>query len=412
MRDGTGALMANSLLTLNAITREAIRLFVNTNAFVRNLDRQYDGSFAVSGAKIGTQLRIRLPNDYTVASGAAASVQDTQEQSTTLTVADQRHVDVAFNSVDRTMSLDDYAERVIAPMMNNLVGKIASKIMKDSQGGVCNLTQNVDGANNPLSPILDTYLDADAILDNNSAPSLDRFIVNDPKTNARMVGSLAGLFNPSQTISEQFRSGQMKNAIGADWLKDQTVVKHTSGAYASDATVAGANQTGLVVACSALGAALNVGDIITLAGVNAVNRVTKDDIGELRQFCITVAAPINAVTLNVYPAITPPVNGNDVQYETVSASPANGAAILMVTKNSTTYRQSLMFAPEAITMVTADLELPDGVSEQARDMFDGISMRMVTQYNIATDQKITRTDVLFGDLYIRPEWICVIVDKV
>ncbi len=405
--------MANSLLTLNAITREAIRLFINTNAFIRNLDRQYDDQFAVAGAKIGTTLRIRLPNDYTVRSGAAAQVQDTQEQSTTLTVADQRGVDVAFNSVERTMQMDDYAERVIAPMMNNLVGKIATVIMGASEGGVANLVQNVDGSNNPLTPTSETFLTAGAMLDDNSAPGLERMMLLDPWTTARAVSGLSGLFNPQVKISEQYRSGQMSSdTLGFDFLKDQTVIKHTAGSYDSLATVNGANQTGIALTVSAINGTLALGDMITIANVNAVNRVTKETTGMSRQFCLTMAAASGATSLSIYPAITPPVGGDDVQYQTVDSAPADGALVSLVTKASTTYRKSIAFAPEAVTMVTADLELPDGVSEQARDQYDGISMRMVTQYNIGTDQKITRTDVLFGQLFIRPEWCCTVVDKV
>jgi len=79
--------MANTLLTIDMITREAVRLFVNANNFIQNINRQYDSEFAKTGAKIGQTLRIRLPNDYTVRTGAAISVQDTAEQSTTITVA-------------------------------------------------------------------------------------------------------------------------------------------------------------------------------------------------------------------------------------------------------------------------------------------------------------------------------------
>lgn len=79
--------MANTLLTINMITREAVRLWKNTNAFMRNLDTQYDDQYARTGAKIGSQLRIRLPWDPTVRHGAAASFQDVAQQFTTLTMA-------------------------------------------------------------------------------------------------------------------------------------------------------------------------------------------------------------------------------------------------------------------------------------------------------------------------------------
>src|SRR5579863_1691299 len=144
--------MANSLLTINMITREAVRLWKNSNAFIQNVDMQYDDSFAVSGAKIGSTLRIRLPNDFVVTTGPAASVQDTAEQSTTLVLATQKHVDVSYSSVDRTMSLDDFSRRILAPMVNNLAGAVAADVMGGSEGGVCNFVANVDGSNNVLSP--------------------------------------------------------------------------------------------------------------------------------------------------------------------------------------------------------------------------------------------------------------------
>src|SRR5690349_13377326 len=95
----------NTLLTLSMITRSAIKLFTNTNFFIQNIDRQYDDQFGNEGAMIGAQLRIRLPNDYVPTDGPALSLQDTIEQQTVLTVSYQRHIDVAFTSAERTLSL-------------------------------------------------------------------------------------------------------------------------------------------------------------------------------------------------------------------------------------------------------------------------------------------------------------------
>lgn len=177
---------------------------------------QYDDSFAKTGAKIGTSLRIRLPNDYTVRTGPAANVQDTAEQSTTMVLATQKGVDVSFSSVDRTMSLDDYSERVLAPAINNLAGAIAADVMSGSEGGVCNLVANLDGSSNIISPTAATYLNAGASLNTNSAPLGERKVVNDPFTEARVVSSLAGLFNPVADIARQYKTGMMQQALGFD----------------------------------------------------------------------------------------------------------------------------------------------------------------------------------------------------
>jgi hypothetical protein len=157
---------------------------------------------------------------------------------------------------------------------------------------------------------------------------------------------------------------------------------------------------------SALNGPLKKGDVISFAGVNSVNRVTKQDNGVLAQFTVTADCATSATSIPIYPAMTP---GN-VPFATVTASPANSAAITVVTKASVVYRKNFAFLPEAATMVTADLELPKGVHEAHREAQDGVSMRMVTAYNVSTDQFITRLDVLYGYLWVRPEWACVVPD--
>lgn len=403
--------MSNSLLTISMITREAIELFRNSNAFIMSIDRQYDDQFARTGAKIGSQLRIRLPNDYTVRTGNAASIQDTTEQQTILPLATIKGVDVSFNGVDRTLSLDDYSKRILSPMINNLAGAVAADVMTGAEAGTANLVANFDGGGNVLTPTSSTVLQSNATLRVNSAPLNDWMMVTDPYTDARVVSSLSGLFNPSTRISEQYQSGQMKNALGFDWASDQTVIKHTTGSFTAG-TVNGANQTGTTIVTNAITGTLNVGDIITFAGVFAVNRVTKQSTGMLRQFVLTAAAANGATSLSIYPALTPAVGGVAVQYQTVTNSPANSATITLATLPGSVYRKNLAFSPDAITLATADLEIPGGVQEASRKVYDNISMRMVTAFQIGTNETITRLDILYGYCFIRPEWVCAVADAI
>ncbi len=409
----------NSLLTINMITREAVRLWKNSNEFLRNVDTQYDDSFAKTGAKIGTSLRIRLPNDFTVTTGPAASVQDTAEQSTTLVLATQKHVDVSYSSVDRTMSLDDFSKRILAPMVNNLAGAVAADVMSGVDGGVCNWVANTDATGNVLNPVAKTWLQAGAILDNQSAPVRNRKIVLDPVTQANTVASLAGLFNPVSRISEQYDSGAMGRALGFEWFMDQTVLKHTTASYTGSGspatvagTVSGSNQTGLSITTSAITGGLSVGDIITFDTCHGVNRITKQSYGSLRQFVVTAAVATGGTSISIYPALIPASGTSQVQYQTVDVSPASGQNVNVVTLSAAVYRKNFAFVPEAVTMATADLELPRGVHEAAREQFDGVAMRMVSAYNIATDQFITRLDTLYGYLYVRPEWAVAVADAI
>ncbi|HEB0720636.1 hypothetical protein FA220_03880 [Pseudomonas aeruginosa] len=397
--------MANSLLTIDMITREALRLFINSNAFLKNVDRQYDDQFARTGAKIGDTLRIRLPNDYTVRTGKTASIQDTVEQNRSLTVSTQQGVDLSFSSAERALKLDDFSDRVLRPAMNNLAGAVALSLMGNAES-VSNMIFKDNGSGGIATPDASTWLLAGAKLDNNSAPRDRRKIMLDALTQARTVSSLAGLFNPQQKISGQFSTGEMsRDTLGFDWYMDQTVLKRTNGTFTAG-TVNGAGQTGTTLTTKAITGTLNKGDVITIAGVLAVNRVTKQSTGELQQFVVTANVASGATSIPIYPAITP---GN-VAYATVTASPANGAALTLIGGAGVTFRKNLAYYPEAFTLATADLELPRGVHEASRQVYDGISMRAVTAYNVTSDDFITRLDILYGHTTLRPEWGVAVAD--
>lgn len=406
----------NSLLTIDMITSEAVRLFKNSNLFIQNMDTQYDPAFAVDGAKIGSTLRIRLPNDYVVTTGPALQLQTTTEQYTTLAVNNQFNVAVPFTSAEKTMSIDNYSEIILAPMINNLAGAVAQNVMNGAETGVCNFVSNVDGNNNIIQPTSQQFTRAGAILDNNSADPMTRRIVDSPDTDADMSVSLQGLLNPATKISAQYEAGAMKSGLGfGKWFRDQTVIVHTSGTYdnAAKSTVNGAGQTGTNIVVSALGGTLVAGDIITFDGVFAVNRVTKATQAKLRQFVVLANQAVNDLVVTIYPALTPAVGGVSVQYQTVTVSPANGAVITMATKSGEVYYKNLAYVQKAVTLATADLVMPTGaVVECARANYDGISMRILTDYLNQSDQLATRIDVLFGKLYVRPEWLCIIAGNV
>lgn len=401
---------ANSLLTISDITRESVRLFRNSNWFLRTVGRQFDSDFGRSGGKIGNQLRIRLPNDYTLRTGPTAVPQATNEQQTVLVLGTQMGVDVSFSSADRALSMDDYSQRILAPSVNTLAAGVATAVMANIEQAA-NFVQNTNASAQMISPTAGTWLQAGAILDQMGAPRNDRFVVMDPITQARTVTSLMGLFNPQVRISDQYVRGTLSvDTLGFDWGFDQTTIMHTTGAYGTAPTVAGANQTGSNLTTTALAGPLTTGDIFTIAGVFGVNRTTKTSTGQLQQFVVTNPVNGGATVIPIYPPITPPVAGNPVPFQTVTASPAAAAAITFVTPASEQYRENFAYYAEAITLATAELELPRGVHEVARETYDGISLRMVTAYAVLSDQFITRLDILFGSLMVRPEWVVKVAD--
>ena len=413
--------MANTYLTIDMITAEAVMLFKNSNLFIMNMDTQYDGQFAIDGAKIGDTLRIRLPSDFIVNSGPAMQLQDNTQQYTTLTVSSQKNIATPYSTAERTMSIDRFSELVMSPIVNNLCAVVAATIMGGADGGVCNLIANFDGNGNIATPVMDQFTGANAILDDQGANMMDRRCVQDPTTDSRTVSALAGLLNPVSEISAQFRSGMMKSGLGFDrFYRDQTVLKHTTGSFSSGGTVNGGGQTtgtaGGNITVNAITGTLNVGDIVTFTNVNSVNRLTKVSLLTPRQFVVTAAVATGATSIPVYPGLIPAVTIGGIvtnqQYQTVDNSPINGAAMTLVTLANSVYRKSLAYTQKAVTMASADLVIPrKAVEEAARVNYDGVSMRVLTDYLPQTDQLATRVDVLFGYKYIRPEWLCVIADK-
>lgn len=399
--------MANALLTTSKITREALRLFINSNAFLKNIDRQYDDQFAVAGAKIGDTLRIRLPNDYTVGTGRVITPQDTTEQQRTLTVSTQKNVAISFSSAELALSLDDFSTRILLPAMNNLAGAVAADVMTLTESASAFVFKDA-GSGVVATPDAQTWLLAGAKLDNNSAPrnSMSRKIMMDPLTQARTVSTLAGLFNSQTKLKDQYEVGQMgTDTLGFDWYMDQTIIKHVPGSFTAG-TVNGASQTGSTLVTNAITGTLNKGDVITIAGVFAVNRVTKLTTGELQQFNVTANVLNGATSIPIYPAIVVA----PAAYGTVTASPANSAVISLLAAPNTTYRKNVAYVPEAMTLATADLPLPRGVNEAARETYDGISLRMISDYDVTNDLFITRIDILYGYVALRPEWIVVVPD--
>lgn len=386
--------MANTLLTPQMITREALRVLHQKLNFIGSINRQYDNSFAKTGAKIGDSLRIRLPNEYTVRSGITMAIQDTIEQSTTLQVANVKGVDLNFTSQELTLSLDDFSTRIIKPAM----AVLAANIEADALSMGLDVYQIVNNIGNTMT--LNAAIDARTVLTNALAPTDDRTLLLTPNDNGSFVKDTKNLFQSSSEIAKQYRDGKVGIAAGFDPVYENTLLSsQTTGTAASATTytVNGANQTGTSLAITGAATTFKRGDVITL-GINRVHPETKADTGSLQQFVVTADYAGGAGNLSISPAIT-----TTTGRQNVVASPANGAAITKVGGASAVYRPSLAFHKDAFTFATADLILPEGVDWAAREVFDGISMSMVRQFQISDRSFPCRIDVLYGFRTIRPQ---------
>ncbi len=396
--------MANSILTIDMITRKALEILENNLVLTRNVNRQYDDSFAVEGAKIGSTLRIRLPDRALVTDGAALQVQDDNEQFTTLTVSTQKHIGVNFTSAELTMQLDDFADRVLKPRISQL----ASSIDADVANAYKTIGNSVGtpGTTPATSLVL---LQAQQKLNENAAVMSPRYATVNPAANAGLVEGMKGLFNPTDTVSKQFKNGMMGTGVlGFDEVNmSQSIKQFTTGTRGATGnttsaavTAEGATSIALTVAS---GVTIKAGDVFTVADCFAVNPQTRESTGSLFQFVALadVTASGTAVTVTVSA-----IYSANHALATVNALPGNSKAVVFIGAASSQYAQNLVYHKDAITFATADLLLPQGVDMAARAVHNGISLRVVRQYDINNDRMPCRIDVLYGFSTIRPQMAC------
>lgn len=391
--------MPNALLTPTMVTRKALMILHQKLNFIGSINRQYDDSFAKSGAKIGDSLKIRLPNEYTVRSGANLSTQDTNERSVTLAVSNQKGVDVTFSSAEMTLSIDDFAERILEPAM----AVLAANIEADALSMALDVYQAVNNVGNAIT--LKNALQARKALTDALAPSSNRTLLLNTQDNLDLVDGLKGLFQDSTEIARQYREGAVGRTAGFGDIYENTLLpSQTTGTAlsATTYTVNGAvtaNGSSAVTVASAGSTTFKKGDVFTVAGCNRVHPETKADTGALQQFVVTADYAGGAGSLQFAPAI---YTSGGSQNVTAGGLP-NGAALTKIGGASAVYKPSLAYHRDAFTFATADLVMPQGVDFAAREVYDGLSMRIVRQYAISTDTMPCRIDILYGYKTLRAQ---------
>ena len=391
--------MSNSILTIDMITRKALEILENSLVLTRTVNRQYDDSFAVEGAKIGSTLRIRLPDRALVTDGAALQVQDDNEQYTTLTVSSQKHIGVNFTTAELTMQLDDFAERVLKPRISQLASSIDADVANSFK--YIGNSVGTPGTTPATSLVL---LQAQQKLNENAAVMSPRYATVNPAANAALIEGMKGLFNPVSAISKQFKNGMFGEGIlGYDELNmSQSIKQFTTGSRTGTVTVSTTvtAEGSTTVVLTGLGSTVvKAGDVFTIANVYAVNPQTRESTGSLYQF-----VALADVTASTTASVTVPAMYSATQaLATVDALPVASAAVTFLGAASTQYPQNLIYHRDAITFATADLLLPQGVDMASRQVHNGISLRVVRQYDINNDRLPCRIDVLYGYSVIRPQ---------
>jgi hypothetical protein len=396
--------MANTLLTIDQITRMSLVILHQQCNFIGNINRSYDASFAKEGAKIGSTLRIRLPNEYTVSTGPTLSVQDQTELSVTLTVDSQKHVDMAFTSVDMTLDVQDFTDRFVKPSMSVLAASLESTALAMTE----DIYQTVDNLGTSIT--MRQITDVRTLLVNALTPMDDTWAaILRPQDNGDLVNANKGLFQAASEIASQYRKGKMGVTGGFTFYENTLLPTHASGTTSATASLIIATSltvsattptTSFSTTSNTLGGGTwVVGDVFTVSGLNRAHPETKSDTGELQQFVVTTAVTAtSAQTLAFAPSIYLSGARQNVIPTAVTAS-----TITKVGVPSDVYKSSIFFNPGAFTFATADLIKPNGLDMVGRQVKDGISMRILRDYDPTYDRLVTRCDVLSGNKTLRAQ---------
>lgn len=384
--------MANSLLTTDLIAREILSILRQKLTFLRRINRRYDDKFAVNGAKIGDTISIRVPTHGKIRNGRAMDAGDMVDKVVPLTIANQMGVDLVINSSDLTLTIDDLRERYLDQRISDLAAGIEAAVISQALPFTYLTVDNPDGV---LS--FEEALKANKILSDMNAPS-ERFMLTNTTGTIQVVNNVKNQFNSQNQIGRQYEDGLMFRSAGFDWYETSNMPTQTMSA-ATGYLVNGANQTGTSLIVDTGTGAFKAGDRFTIANVFSVNRSTKQSTGNLQTFVVTADKAAGAGTLSIQPEILGPGNDN----QTVNVLPPDNAPLtFQAAANGTGV--NLAFARDFVTFATVDLQMPPaGTVKASRMEFDGISLRMIQDFDTRNDQMLYRVDILWGSAVLRPE---------
>ncbi len=406
--------MANAVKKqVSVFAKESLRILENNLVMTKKVHVDYTKDFKqeINGFKKGSTISIMRPADFTVRTGATRSVQDVEEGSTTMTVNSQIGVDVDFTSQELTQDISESGvrDRVLKPAMIQLANHIDEQIM--------GLYTNVPNWSGTPGQVINSFADfgkGPERMDELAIPQDARTAVLSPADHWGLLGSQTSLYI-NDAAKDAYRMAKLGTLGGVETYMAQNVPTHTVGVKSGTPLVNGASQNVTYTSVkdnyqqtlntdgwtNSTTGILKAGDVFTIAGVNAVNPVTKADLGFLRQFAVLADANSGATTGPAALTISPPIITSGAQ-QTCSAAPADNAVITVMGTGSTGYRQNMAFHKNAFAFVSCPLEMPSAVINGSRQTYKGISIRLIPTYNSDSDTAGWRYDVLFGVKAIDP----------
>lgn len=404
--------MPNTLITPSMIAKEALMQLENNLVFANRVHREYASEF--KGGQ-GSTVSIRRPVKFATTNGAVASLQDVEEKSTNIVVDQRKHVAWEFSTQDLTLSIEEYSDRYIKPAAITLAQTVDRAIAT-----LYRSVWNAVGTPGSTPSSFANVALAAQRMDEMAVEMSDRTMAVNPAAAYAIANNQTTLNAVGDVRKSAYERAMVGTVANFDMYQSQNIVTHTVGPLGGTPLINGANQN--VAYSAAVGATwsqtlvtdgwtasaalrLNAGDVFTIAGVFAVNPVpgegTKQVLPYLQQFTVLSNASSDGAG-NATLTISPPIITTGPQ-QTVSAVPADNAAITVLGSAATAYPMNLGFHKNAFALVTVPLDMPDGVAFKARETYKGLSLRVVKDYDFTNDTDRIRLDVLYGVKAIYPD---------
>ena len=405
--------MANTTLTADVVAKAALAILDNELGFLKTLHRAHEEEFSqqVNGYKVGDTISIRRPADFTIRTGAVASSQDVIEGKTTLAIDQQIGVDFQFTSSDLTLKITDLAERVMKPAMSNIINYMSYDCLNTMYKRIYNWTGTP-------GQVINSYSDfavGPKRLDVMAVPMDMRNAVLSPDDHWGLLGSQTALFIQG-AANDAYRDADLGKIGGVSTRMNQMVPTHTVGVATGTPLVNGASQNvtydtakntwaqslitdGWTNSTSGI---LKEGDVITIAGVYMVNPKTKQNTAILQQFVVCADADSGASTGPSTLTISPPIISASGPHKTVSAAPADNAAITVLGTSATGYLQNMCYHKNTMALAVVPMEMPAAAYGGHRETYKGLSLRVIPTYDGTNDISKWRLDLLYGRKVIDP----------
>jgi hypothetical protein len=409
------ALASNTFVNNSLLAKVSAKALRNKAVFYSRIRNDVAETYKVPGYQSGDTISIKLPPRYVSATGAAISKNNTVQTTVTLTVA-QRNIGIGATSQPLTTTIDgltQFLEPLMAQLMTDFDKDAATALYYGAENLV---TPGAISATTGPAAWTGADVSTRAPLGQARARLTEKAIPDDgkrygaltPSAMAAITDTNASLFNPVMEIANQFKTGLLGTYNGIQWVESALLPRHTTGTRTNvTPLVDGASQVGASLLLKGAGNTVTVtkGDQFVLAGVNAINPLTRVSTGKLQVFTVTANGTTSAggaITLAIAPAINVTSPG-----QTVSATAADGATVTWMGAASTSTDVNLVWHEEGgvACFLPLTTDFPGADAAQSSEPDTGVAVRVMKQGNIETDEVVWRADILYAFAKVRGEAI-------